>query len=133
MAERLSGEGDKTEVIQEQHYVRQLSFDKLCLDIYPVGADIAAVLYGGSRPHIGCAVLCVPRESLTGDGTVSCTSSVLNVTGHKDEDLCRKVGEELCRKYNAVVNCSGGFHKDDISMDEIEEVLCAVRDLLDQI
>ena len=53
-----------------------------------IGDDIVLILAGGDKPHIGCVVQAVPRPSLTNDGSISVTSSVLNLTGHKDEFLC---------------------------------------------
>ena len=50
-----------------------------------IGDDIVLILAGGDKPHIGCVVQAVPRPSLTNDGSISVTSSVLNLTGHKDE------------------------------------------------
>ena len=117
-------------MIPETHLHRKLSFSELRLDLYPVGEDIAAVLSGGDRPHIGCAVLAVPRPSLTGDGSASCTSSVLNLTGHKDEQLCRFAAETLCRRYQVPVTCTGGFHKDRITPEEIREITDTLRELL---
>lgn len=104
-----------------------LSFGELTVEACKVGDDIAVLLYGGGRPHIGCTVLAVPRPSLKGDGAVSCTSSVINLTGHKDELMCREIAERLCRKYDRVCVCSGGFHKDDISEEEIKELMAALR------
>ena len=60
-----------------------------------IGDDIVLILAGGDKPHIGCVVQAVPRPSLTNDGSISVTSSVLNLTGHKDEFLCRKLAELL--------------------------------------
>ena len=51
------------------------------------------------KPHIGCAVLAIPRPSLKSDGSMSCTSSVLNLSGHKDETLCRLLAERACVSY----------------------------------
>ena len=45
-----------------------------------MGQDCDLAVWGGTRPHIGSAVLSVARPSLTGSG-VSATSSVLNLTG----------------------------------------------------
>lgn len=107
-----------------------LSFSVLHLDIFPIGEDIAALLYGGDRPHIGCTVLAVPRPSLRGDGLMSCTSSVINLTGHKDEQICRYAAEALCRKYRTAVNCTGGFHFDGISEEQIGELMEKLEKLL---
>lgn len=104
-----------------------LSFSELKVSVTRVGQDYSVILQGGEKPHIGCTVLSVPRPSLTGDGSISATSSVLNMTGHKDEVLCRYLAEVLCRKKRAVTVCSGGFHMDGITKEQIEEVKRAVR------
>ena len=111
------------------HVAEKLSFSTLHLDIFPVGEDIAAILYGGNRPHVGCTVIAVPRPSLRGDGSISCTSSVINLTGHKDEQICRYAAEALCRKYQAVVTCTGGFHVDGISSGQIEELMGKLEEI----
>lgn len=92
-----------------------------------VGEDILVCLQGGERPHLGCVVQTEPRESLTGDGSVSATSSVLNYPGHKDEVVCRYVAEKFSRELKRRVVCTGGFHKDGINVDEIREVQMAVE------
>ena len=92
-----------------------------------VGEDILVCLQGGERPHLGCVVQTEPRESLTGDGSVSATSSVLNYPGHKDEVVCRYVAEKISRELKRRVVCTGGVHKDGINVDEIREVQMAVE------
>lgn len=75
-----------------------------------IGEDLVLTLSGGEKPHIGCVVQAVPRPSLSGDGTISVTSSVINLTGHKDEFLCRRLAENRCRETGKVVVCTGGVH-----------------------
>lgn len=67
-------------------------------------------LKGGERPHLGCVVQTEPRVSLTGDGSVSATSSVLNFPGHKDEVICRWMSEKVSKELGKRVVCTGGFH-----------------------
>ncbi len=62
-------------------YQKQLTFSEITVQITELGEDYHIMLRGGDKPHIGCTVLAVPRPSLTGDGSISVTSSVLNVTG----------------------------------------------------
>ena len=95
-----------------------------------VGEDILICVQGGERPHLGCVVQAVPRLSLKGDGKAGATSSVLNLTGHKDEFLCRRIAERVCRDTGKVVVCTGGFHLDGISEEAIREVLDAADRLL---
>lgn len=106
----------------------KLSFSKIVISTQNVGEDILITVRGGEKPHIGTAVLAVPRQSLTGDESVSTTTSVLNVTGHKDEVICRMLAEKFSKKYNVATVCTGGFHTDNISAAQIEEVVAAIRD-----
>lgn len=111
---------------------KELSFSYLEAGIVFIGSDLLAFVRGG-EPHIGCVVQAVPRLSLTGDGSVSVTSSVLNLTGHKDESICRLLAEGLCRKYRCTVVCTGGFHVDHITKDQIEEVMAAMEEILEEL
>ena len=104
-----------------------LSFATITIATYSIGADILITVKGGDQPHIGTAVLAVPRPSLTGDESVSATSSVLNVTGHKDEVICRMLAEKASKKYKATAVCTGGFHMDNMSAEQIEEVVSAIQ------
>lgn len=112
---------------------RELSFSQLEIRTAWVGKDLLVCINGGSRPHIGSAVLSQPRPSLTGDGTISATSSVMNLTGHKDEFICRSVGEYLCRSLNTPVVCTGGFHVDGITREQIQEVTEAADSLAQEL
>ena len=87
-----------------------------------IGDDIVLILAGGDKPHIGCVVQ-VPRPSLTNDGSISVTSSVLNLTGHKDEFLCRKLAEKRCRETGRIVVCTGGVHIENITKEQIHKLL----------
>ena len=104
-----------------------LSFGRADITVTHIGEDIHILFSGGDRPHIGCTVMALPRPSLSGDGSTSVTSSVLNLTGHKDETVCRLLAEEFCRRTGRTVVCTGGFHVDGICPEQIEELLLAVR------
>lgn len=105
-----------------------LSFGTACICSGRLGDDISLLFWGGDRPHIGCTVMAVPRPSLTEDGSISVTSSVLNLTGHKDEHVCRLLAEEVCRQTGKTVVCTGGFHVDNITKTQIDELLLRVRE-----
>lgn len=94
-----------------------------------IGKDILICLEGGNVPHIGCVVQAVPRPSLKENGSMSTTASVLNLTGHKDEFLCRKLAEEICSATGCVIVCTGGFHLDGIKKEQIEDVIQAVDEV----
>ncbi|MCD8343353.1 MAG: hypothetical protein LUC19_03070 [Oscillospiraceae bacterium] len=102
----------------------------LTLEIIPVGGDFCCIISGGEAPHVGSAVLALPRPSLTGSGAPSCTSSVLNVPGHKDEALCRLAAETLCRATGRTVTAAGGFHADALPLQSARDVVVAMEDML---
>ena len=116
--------------IKEQIIEKELSYTKLIVKIFRIGDDIHITLQGGEKPHIGCVVLAVPRPSMEGNGTRSSTASVLNVTGHKDEILCRWLAEQMAARENAVTVCCGGFHMDHITKAQIREVKEAVEEII---
>lgn len=98
-----------------------------------IGEDILLSVEGGDKPHIGCVVQAVPRISLTGDGSGSSTASVLNLTGHKDEYLCRKLAEKVCSSLGVVTVCTGGFHIDGMSKEQITEVIQVTEEIAEEI
>lgn len=112
-----------------EEYQKELSFSRIQVQIFRLGNDYQVMVWGGDRPHIGCVAMAIPRPSLAHGGKVSCTSSVINVTGHKDESICRYLAEQVCRKRQATTVCSGGFHREHMTEEEIGEVLWAVREL----
>ena len=113
-------------------YEKELSFSKLYMNVLRAGDNYNITILGGDKPHIGSTVIAIPRLSLSGDGSISATSSVVNVTGHKDEEICRLVAEKAAINKNAIVVCSGGFHIYNISKEKIKEVLKATEELIDR-
>ena len=105
----------------------KLSFAEIKFEIKTVGEDIFILIQGGDKPHIGSVVLAIPRPSMRDENKISCTSSVLNVIGHKDEKICRYVAESFCKRYNSVVVCTGGFHVDNLTAEQIQEVIEACK------
>lgn len=94
-----------------------------------IGEDLLISVEGGQKPHIGCVIQSIPRPSLTGDGSYSATSSVLNLTGHKDEYLCRILSEQICAACQTTVVCTGGVHIDQITKEEICEIMRIIEDM----
>ena len=94
-----------------------------------IGEDILLYIQGGDKPHIGCMVMAVPRPSLSGNGERSVTSSVLNLTGHKDESICRSLAEKVCQATGKTVVCTGGFHLENITTQQIKKVELAGKRL----
>ena len=104
----------------------------LKLEVIKVGKDVNAVFSGGDAPHIGCSVLAVPRPSLADSENTSSTCSVINVTSHKDEYICRKCAGRISSALQCVCVCSGGFHCDGLSAEEIETVIRLAEELTEE-
>lgn len=116
-----------------RRFTHRLSFSQIEIQATRVGCDIQLLLRGGSSPHIGCMVLATPRPSLTGDGSRRATASVINVTGHKDEALCRYLAEKVAAAADAVTVCTGGFHIDGMTPEQIQEVQAAVKHMAQEV
>lgn len=78
-----------------------------------LGGDLLLTVTGGAA-HVGCVVLATHRQSLTGSGTDSADSSVLNRSGHKDEFLLRALTERLSAVAGCAVAAVGGVHYDGL-------------------
>lgn len=102
---------------------REVAGTYLAVSAGKIGTDGLICVEGGNKPHIGCVVQAVPRLSLDGSGRMSATASVLNLTGHKDEFLCRKLAEQVCSRLGVTVVCTGGVHLDGISAEQINQLL----------
>ena len=106
---------------------KKLTFTDICVEIRRLCSDYHILVSGGERPHVGCTVLAVPRPSLDGSGRMSSTVSVLNVTGHKDEEVCRYLAEKVSAGKKATVVCTGGIHMDGITKEQIAEIVKAMQ------
>lgn len=116
-----------------KEWKKTLSTGELSVTLEQVGEDILLRVRGGEKPHIGCVVMSIPRPSLTGDGSVSCTSSVLSVIGHKDEAICRMLAEKAAVCFGTTAVCAGGVHVDYITKEQMKEILEAVQEAADKL
>lgn len=126
-----NGESSRMEWIIEKE--RKVAGSYIRISAGRIGNDILICLEGGTRPHIGCVVQAVPRPSLTGDGSSSATASVLNLTGHKDEYICRKLAEQVCSRLGIVTVCTGGFHINEMRKEQIKEVMEVAEQMAEEI
>jgi len=76
-------------------------------------------LGGGEKPHIGTIVLCQPRPSIKLDGSLSQTTSVINLLGHKDDGVGVPMAQSLCLALRTPVVVTAGVHISDAKAEEI--------------
>ncbi|MDD4599453.1 hypothetical protein SDC9_03890 [bioreactor metagenome] len=106
---------------------------KIDLQAVSVGEDLCIIISGGDSPHIGCVTLSVPRPSLSTPTVTSATTSVLNLTGHKDDEAARYVSHTLCSRLNKNVVVTCGIHLDQITPEEIETTIDLIKEITDQL
>lgn len=101
------------------------------------GDGIMSSIVGGEKPHLGAVVLSLPRKSLADPAVASCTSTILPLLGHKDDEAARPVAEMLAREMSVPVCVSAGVHIDDAGPGDIqilkENCIDCGRKLLDLI
>ncbi len=106
---------------------------KIFCEIKEIGEDFLLIVYGGEKPHIGSICIAQPRTSLKEKSGISCTSSVFNFLGHKDEVLARMFAERICRKVKKKVVVVAGVHVEKASYKEINLILENARKLLEKV
>ncbi len=105
---------------------------KIFCEIKQIGEDLLLLVYGGEKPHAGSVCIAQPRESLKNKSKTSCTSSVFNFLGHKDEAIARMFAERICRKTGKKVIALAGVHVKNASYEEINVILENARKLLEK-
>lgn len=118
-------------------YSRHPSFSLTCgritvqTTVLRAGEDLCVLLSGGDKPHIGCVTLSIARPSLADAARGSATTSVLNITGHKDGEAAQYLSQRLAVALQKTVVVSGGIHVKAIQPAEIHTVMEMVRALTD--
>ena len=130
-----TGGDPQVRIAAREHPVVSLTAGRITVQatVVRAGADLCIVLTGGDRPHIGTVTLSVPRPSLADSARTSATTSVLNLTGHKDGEAAQYLGQRLAAALGANVVVTGGIHVDDIRPEEIKTVLHLIDRLTDRL
>jgi len=90
---------------------------------------IVITVGGGKFSHIGSIVLTEPGNSRTGKG-FSCTSQIINIHGHKEENVARMFAEKVCLMKNVPVLCVCGIHIDCATKKDIKILVSNAKKLL---
>lgn len=98
--------------------------------VLQVGEDLILSIWGGTEPHVGAVALAIPRPSLKDPAVTSSTASVLARTGHKEDEVVKRVSERISAALNKVVTVAAGIHWDRIPDQDIEIVQLACDELV---
>ncbi|MGQ9681316.1 MAG: prenylated flavin chaperone LpdD [Anaerolineae bacterium] len=94
------------------------------------GDDLVVTITGGDVPHIGAVGLGIPRPSLRDPARMSATSSVLSLTGHRDDELAKPLAEEAAARLGHPVVLVVGVHVADATGADIALLSDHVRQAL---
>jgi len=121
--------------IEERTFIESISDGRYSLQavITVTMSGINIYLGGGERDHIGSIAVSIPRESLTGSGKISCTTSIFNLLSHKDGDIAIIASEEVCKRTNQVTVVCAGIHVDNATPDELRRLEKNARSLTNTI
>ena len=101
--------------------------------VYELGSDCLAILYGGTRPHIGAVGMGQVRQSLRDAEQVAATSSVFTYVGHKEDVVAKAMSEDLTRRLGRNTVVVAGIHWDGLSEEGIKNIRNACQTLSDKI
>ena len=115
----------------DTHSTLSLTYGRIHVraELLRVGQDVCVVLSGGDRPHIGCATLSVARPSLAESSKGSATTSIFNVTGHKDGEAAQYMSQRVSTALQKTVVVCGGIHVEAIRPGEIQAVMAMIDQL----
>ncbi|NTV91558.1 MAG: hypothetical protein HGA22_14565 [Clostridiales bacterium] len=96
------------------------------------GNDIAVVVSGGDKPHIGSVSTAIPHEPLNGPGDRSSTVSTINLTGHRDNEIGDIFAREIARQTGRVCVVACGVHIDKFAKADVEWIMLLARSVLEE-
>lgn len=97
------------------------------------GRDVSVTVGGGECLHLGASALAVPRPSLADPTKVSASTSVLCVTGHKEDEFARRAAERLAAGLNCVVSVCAGVHIENARPEELTRLAGNLETLLEKL
>ncbi len=93
------------------------------------GNGIVAQIFGGEKAHVGAVALSIPGPGVAGPEKVSCSTTVVPLLGHKDDEVARPVAEELAKTWGSPVVVVAGIHIDNAGKEDIRELLNNCREV----
>lgn len=84
---------------------------------------LVAQIFGGEKPHLGAIALSTPRPSQADPEQISCSTIVIPVPGHKDDQVAKPVAEDIAKAWGSQVLTVVGVHVDNAENKDIEKLI----------
>ncbi len=94
---------------------------KIRLQAIFMGKDLCILIDGGDKPHIGAVTLAYEKNNLN--------PNTLIIPHHKEDIISQDVSKIVSNAMNCAVCCICGIHINNITKDEILQVLDMARAL----
>jgi hypothetical protein len=98
-----------------------------------IGDDLAVMVCGGNKPHVGAIAVSIPRPSLDDPQMISSTTSVFALVGHKEDELAKKMAGKLASALNRKVVLTAGIHVDNLTASGVREIENNCSKVLEQL
>jgi len=114
----------------QKTFKRNRGLFQASLSMQPLGEDLQVVIWGGEQPHVGAVAVAEPRISRTDPSRTTASSSVITLSGHKEDELARDAALRLAIVSHGAVAVTAGLHWDQLDAHDIKEVLQLCDELI---
>lgn len=80
-------------------------------------------IVGGEKPHVGTVALSIPQPNPENSSRLSVTTSLLTLTGHKDDEVARPAAEVLAKELNQIVVVIAGLHIEHATQKDLKKLV----------
>jgi hypothetical protein len=109
----------------------QLTFEKaagrilVSLSATRIGSDDLLIVITGGKAHVGAVAAGTNSGGLP-------SSSVITLPGHRDDRIAKDVAERVSKRLGCNCAVIAGVHYDDMTAQEIKDVLIMCSSLMDE-
>lgn len=96
---------------------------RIAMFVTITGEGLVVQIFGGEKPHVGAISLSVPGPGITASGRASCSTTVVPLTGHKDDKVARPAAEKIAKVWGSPVVVVAGIHVDNASKKDIQQLI----------
>ncbi|HET8686913.1 MAG TPA: hypothetical protein VFM18_09650 [Methanosarcina sp.] len=107
------------------HIKRKVGKIEIVLDAKKVGEDYLLTLTGGEE-HVGAVAI-----GLFDERSQRASSSVITMPGHREDNLALNGARQVSRATGKTSVFVVGIHKDNISLEEIRDIVSAAEEMVE--